>query len=115
MSEDKEQDTKKERKRRGEQTEAEEVGEILGVVTEQIPKLISGLIGSVYSPEAAASMAAAIGGFYRKLKEEGIPEEMALELTKKYVAGLDFMKFMDQVSISDRGIKTSRDFDDDED
>ncbi|MHA1960777.1 MAG: hypothetical protein ACW99U_11125 [Candidatus Thorarchaeota archaeon] len=115
MSEDKEQETKKERRKRSEQTEAEEVGEILGVVTEQIPKLISGLIGSVYSPEAAASMAAAIGGFYRKLKEEGIPEEMALELTKKYVAGLDFMKFMDQVSISERGIKTTRDSDSDED
>ena len=70
-------------------SEAQEIKEIFGALNESIPKLIGGLISSVYSAERAEDMAAAIGGFYAKLKEQGLPDEMALELTKKYVAGLD--------------------------
>jgi len=93
------------RKRKSEKSEADELKEIasalpdlFGALNESIPKLISGLIGSIYSPEAAGNMAAGIGKFYSNLIAEGIPEDVALDMTKKFVGALDFTKLMSMVS-----------------
>jgi hypothetical protein len=92
------------KRRRQEKSDAEELKEIaealpelFGALNDAIPKLISGLIGSVYSPEAAGNMAAGIGKFYSNLIAEGIPEDVALEMTKKFVGALDFTKLMSMV------------------
>jgi hypothetical protein len=89
------------RKKKSSSSDAEELREIasalpdlFGALNESIPKLISGLIGSVYSPEAAGNMASAIGKFYKNLIEEGIPEDVALDMTKKFVDALDFRKLV---------------------
>lgn len=93
---------KKKKSSSSEMDELREVAEVLpelfGALNESIPKLISGLIGSVYSPEAAGNMAKGIGQFYSNLIAEGIPEEVALEMTKKFVGALDFSKLMNMVS-----------------
>ncbi len=73
---------------------AKALPELFSAINESVPKLISGIIGSVYSPEAAGNMGAAVGQFYRKLIEEGIPEPVALEMTKKFVGALDFEKII---------------------
>ena len=39
-----------------------------------------------------------IGKFYSNLIAEGIPEEVALDMTKKFVGALDFTKLMSMVS-----------------
>ena len=96
-------------------SEAQEIKEIFGALNEAIPKLISGVIGSVYNPEAAGNMAASIGRFYSKLKEEGIPEDVALDMTKKFVGALDFEKMMNLVSDESSSSRRSRRRDDDDD
>jgi hypothetical protein len=119
MSDD---DSRNDRKKSG-QSEAEEIKEIFGALSDSIPKLIGGLIGSVYSAERAEDRAAAIGGFYTKLKEQGIPDEMAMELTKKYVAGLDMFNITKLMNIAineEKGKKRVKsidleDFEDEED
>ncbi|MFX1368237.1 MAG: hypothetical protein ACFFAY_06555 [Promethearchaeota archaeon] len=110
MSEDKQE--KREHKETETYSEAQEIKEIFGALNESIPKLIGGLISSVYSAERAEDMAAAIGGFYAKLKEQGLPEEMVIELTKKYVAGLDMFnvsKLIGMAMESDSGISVDID------
>ncbi|NHJ13163.1 MAG: hypothetical protein EAX95_05765 [Candidatus Thorarchaeota archaeon] len=105
MSDDNQESSK--RKESESRSEAQEIKEIFGALNESIPKLIGGLISSVYSAERAEDMAAAIGGFYTKLKEQGIPEELALELTKKYVAGLDMFnitKLLSMAMESEQGV-----------
>ena len=77
---------------------AEVLPELFGALNESIPKLITGLIGSVYSPEAAGNMAKGIGQFYSNLVAEGIPEDVALDMTKKFVGALDFGKLMNMVT-----------------
>lgn len=77
---------------------AQVLPELFGALNESIPKLISGLIGSIYSPEAAGNMAAGIGKFYSNLISEGIPEDVALEMTKKFVSAMDFGKLISMVS-----------------
>ena len=109
-------ENKREHKRRR-TSEAEELKEIaaalpdlFGALNESIPKLISGLIGSVYSPEAASNMATAIGQFYSKLVTEGIPEDAALEMTKKFVGALDFSKMMSLIGDESKHKRKKPDF-----
>ena len=70
---------------RKEKKEAEEVKEILGVVSKEIPALIKGIIGSVFSEEAGKDMGRAAAAFYKELKEGGMPEEIAVRMTENYV------------------------------
>ena len=77
---------------------AEVLPDLFSALNESIPKLISGLIGSIYSPESAGNVAKGIGQFYRNLIEEGIPEDVALDMTKKFVSSLDFGKLVNIVS-----------------
>ncbi len=66
-------------------SEAEEVKEILGAVSAQVPALIKGIIGSVFSEEAGRDMGKAAGAFYKELKESGIPDDVAVEMTENYI------------------------------
>ena len=77
---------------------AEALPELFKAINTSVPQLISNLIGSIYSPEAAGNMAAGIGKFYSNLVAEGIPEDVALDMTKKFVGALDFSKIMSMVS-----------------
>ncbi|MBD3405361.1 MAG: hypothetical protein GF411_04380 [Candidatus Lokiarchaeota archaeon] len=97
-----------EKKKQYETDDAKEISEVFSALNESIPKLISGLIGSVYSPDSASSMAEAIGIFYSKLIEQGIPEELALEMTRKYVGALDFGKIMSMANGETIEIDTRR-------
>lgn len=71
-----------------ERREAEEVREILDVVSDRIPALLKGLRDVMYSKEAAASMADAVATFYKRLTEAGIPKEDALEMARGYMINL---------------------------
>jgi hypothetical protein len=66
-------------------TEAEEVREILGAVSTEIPALIKSIIGSVFSEEAGKSMGRAAAAFYKELKDGGMPDDVAVEMTENYM------------------------------
>jgi len=65
-----------------------ELSEVLGVVSEKIPGLLKGVRDVLYSKEAAENMADAVGTFYKKLVEAGIPKEEALEMARGYMINL---------------------------
>ncbi|TFF91115.1 hypothetical protein EU545_05550 [Candidatus Thorarchaeota archaeon] len=98
---------------------ADALPQLLGAINESVPKLIKGLIGSVYSPESAGEMAKGIGQFYSNLIAEGIPEDVALDMTKKFVGALDFEGIMKMVNIDSsapsRKRRKSHNYHDDED
>jgi len=75
---------KKHRKSKWE--EAEEVEAILGVVSKEVPALIKGIIGSIFSEEAGRDMGKAAGAFYKELKESGMPDETAVKMTENYIS-----------------------------
>ncbi len=74
-----------ERKGKG---DVQELREVLGVVSQQLPGLLKGLRDVLYSTEAAENMADAVGTFYKKLVEAGIPKEEALEMARGYMINL---------------------------
>ncbi len=65
--------------------EAEELKEILSVVSKEIPALIKGIIGSIFSEEAGKDLGRAAAAFYRELKDGGMPENVAVKMTENYI------------------------------
>ena len=98
---------------------AKALPELFKAINDSVPQMISGIIGAVYSPEAAGNMGAAVGTFYRKLIEEGIPEPVALDMTKKFVGALDFEKIIgmatDGIKTGNKKGKVTLDWDEDDD
>ncbi|UCE29493.1 MAG: hypothetical protein JSV85_01845 [Candidatus Bathyarchaeota archaeon] len=66
--------------------DAEEIKEILGVVSTEVPALIKGIIGAVFSEEAGGDMGRAAGAFYKELKKSGMPDDVAVAMTENYIS-----------------------------
>jgi len=77
-------DDEKEREKRREQS-PENIKEILGVVSAEVPSLIKNILGSVFSEEAGRSMGKAAAAYYKELKNGGLPEPVAVKLTEDYM------------------------------
>jgi len=71
-----------------EMPDPEKIAKILDAVADKIPALIKALRDTVYSKEAGEHFGEAVGAFYHKLIEEGIPEDQALEMAKGYMISL---------------------------
>jgi hypothetical protein len=65
--------------------EAENVKEILGVVSSEIPAMIKSILSSVFSEEAGRNMGKAAAAYYKELKEGGLPEQVAVKMTEEYM------------------------------
>lgn len=65
--------------------DAQEVKEILGAVSTEIPTLIKSLLASVFSEEAGKNMGKAAAAYYKELKSGGLPEPVAVKLTEDYM------------------------------
>ena len=74
-----------EKKEKRAKDEAEEIKEILSVVSTEVPALIKGLVGSVFSEEAGRDMGRAAAAFYKELKDGGMPEDVAVKMTENYI------------------------------
>ena len=77
----------------------EEVKAILQVVSKELPALIKGIVGSVFSEEAGRDRGKAVAAFYKELKESGMPDEIAVKMTENYISVFtslgDIMKKID--------------------
>jgi hypothetical protein len=70
---------------KGKKVEAENIKEILGVVSSEVPALIKSLLASVFSEEAGRNMGKAAAAYYKELKDGGLPEQVAVKLTEDYM------------------------------
>jgi hypothetical protein len=68
-----------------EQMNPEELKNILGVVSKEIPDMIKNIMGSVFSEEAGRNMGKAAGAYYKELKESGLPDDVAIKMTQEYM------------------------------
>lgn len=76
-----------EKKKHG--TDAEEVKQILAVVSEKVPALLSSLADVLYGKEQGAKYGQAVSGFYKSLKDAGMTDDQAYELTKQYMSAMN--------------------------
>ncbi|SFJ63154.1 hypothetical protein [Thermoflavimicrobium dichotomicum] len=70
---------------------AKEISELLDITSKKLPQLITGIIQSIYSPEAASNIGKAVGSLYKELVDSGIPQDIALKMTKDYMISLKDM------------------------
>jgi len=66
--------------------EAEEIKQILGAVSTEVPGLIKSIIASVFSEEAGKNMGKAAAAFYKELKDSGMPDDVAVKMTEDYIS-----------------------------
>jgi len=66
-------------------SDVEELEEVLKIVSERVPALLKGIIGSIFSAEAGRNMGAAAASFYKELVAGGLPREVAIKMTQDYI------------------------------
>jgi hypothetical protein len=76
----------KEKKKKEWEGDVEEIREVFGALSTEVPALIKGILESVFSEKAGADMGKAAAAFYKQLKEAGMPEETAIKMTEKYLS-----------------------------
>lgn len=65
--------------------DVEEIRQIFGALSTEIPALIKSIVGAVFSEEAGRNMGRAAAAFYKELKDSGIPENVAVKMTEDYI------------------------------
>ena len=68
-----------------EKHDAKEVKEVLEVVSTEIPKLLESISNVIYKSENAEVMGKSIAAFYKQMKEAGMDDKQAFELTQQYM------------------------------
>jgi len=66
----------------------DDLREVLDVVSDRIPSLLRGLRDVLYSRDSAETMADAVGTFYKRLVDSGIPRDEAISMTRGYMINL---------------------------
>lgn len=89
-----------EEKKRGKMG-SEELKEVLGVVSSEVPSMIKSILASVFSEEAGKSMGKAAAAYYKELKNGGLPEQVAVKMTEDYMK--TFTSLGDMLRSSGRG------------
>lgn len=83
--------------------DAEEVKEILEVVSKEIPKLIESLTDVLYGEKSSAKYGKAISSFYKSLIDSGMTSEQAFELTQQYMSSLNLAGLIGDAISGDKG------------
>ncbi len=68
-----------------EKRDTAELKELLATVSTQVPTMIKSILASVFSEEAGRNMGKAAAAYYKELKTGGLPDEVAVKLTKDYM------------------------------
>ncbi len=63
----------------------ENIKEILGVVSSEVPGLLKSILSTVFSEEAGRNMGKAAAAYYKELKDGGLPEQVAVKMTEEYM------------------------------
>jgi hypothetical protein len=77
-----------------EMPDPEKIKEILKVVSEKVPTLLKELSTVLYGTEQAKQFGIAVATFYNELKDRGMSDEQAFELTRQYMSTLNLGQMM---------------------
>jgi flavodoxin len=65
--------------------DAEEIQAILSVVSTEVPKLLNAINDSLFGSAQTGKYAEAVSEFYKSLREAGMDEDKAFELTRAFM------------------------------
>lgn len=71
-----------------EMPDAEQLGQIFTVLSEQVPKLLDSVTKVLYGAQEGTKFGESVAAFYKALKDAGMSNDQAFELTKEYMSNL---------------------------
>lgn len=75
----------------------EKLKEVMSVISVEIPKMLDAISKTIYSPENAQKLGEQTAAFYKKLKESGMSEEQAFELTQDYMKNFSLGNMIENI------------------
>ena len=81
----------------GEKHDAEELKEMLSVVSTEIPKLLESISNMIYNKDNAENFGKSVAVFYKQMVDAGMDKQQAFELTQKYLANFSMGGMLGQV------------------
>ena len=103
-----EHEYEKVKKKEKKNEDAEELQQVLKVVSEQVPAMIRGIIGSIFSAEAGKNTGAAAGNYYKELKASGIPDDVAVKMTQEYTKTFSDLGSLIKEAMGQKGSKSEK-------
>lgn len=88
------EELKNEKRQRKGSIDTESMREMLTLFSDKVPSLVKNLVTSVFSEDAARSMGKAAATYYQELKAGGIPDAVAVQMTKEYIGAFSKMSEM---------------------
>lgn len=74
--------------------DVEELKEVMSVLSTEIPKLLEAISKTMYNADNAAKLGEQTAEFYKKLKEAGMTDQQAFELTEQYMSNFSIGKMI---------------------
>ena len=71
-----------------EMPDAEQLRDIFGVLTDSVPKLLDSVTKVLYGAQEGTKFGESVAAFYKALRDAGMSNEQAFELTKDYMSNL---------------------------
>jgi hypothetical protein len=79
----------------------ESISAMMDMVSEKIPKMINGVINTLFSAEAGENVGAAVGSMYKMLIEAGVPKGEAADMSRHYMDSvLNIMKDINNIKVN---------------
>ncbi|NJE07699.1 hypothetical protein E3E31_04040 [Thermococcus sp. M39] len=86
-------------KSKGDEEDIQELKEIMGVLSESLPKIMDSIFGPIkelineaYDPDKAEKFGKNVANFYKELVAAGMDPDKAFELTKEYMESMNIVK-----------------------
>ena len=80
-----------------EESDAQEVREIMEALKDTVPALIKGIIDALYSSQSAEDFGKQVAGFYKSMIEAGMTSDQAFELTKEFMESRDMVGVLKKI------------------
>ena len=74
---------------RKKEMDVDNVKELFTVFSERLPALLNSLADVLYGKEQSVKYGQAVAGFYKSVKDSGMTDEQAYELTKQYMSAMN--------------------------
>lgn len=81
-------DENNESKKHSPEIPVKEIGELLDEISTKLPRLLEGVQKSYYSVENGTNAGKSIGAFYKELLVAGMPEDVVLRLTERFMVSV---------------------------
>lgn len=81
-----------------EMPDAEQIKDIMKALSETVPGLLESLAKILYGPKESEDYGKAVANFYKALKDSGMSNEQAYQLTRDYMSNMSLGNIMKGVT-----------------